>query len=50
MVLLYLDPGSGALMAQVIAAFAGGVILFKNTAVRWLKSIFGRKKIDRADK
>jgi hypothetical protein len=50
MALLYLDPGAGALMAQIIAAIAGGVILFKNTAVRWFKSIFGKKKIESADK
>jgi len=50
MTLLYLDPGSGALIAQAIAAFAGGVILFKNTAVRWFKSVFSRKKAESADK
>jgi hypothetical protein len=46
MTLLYLDPGSGALFAQAIAAIAGGFIIFRNTVTNWFKSVFGKKKED----
>jgi hypothetical protein len=41
--LLYLDPGTGAILAQAIAAIAGGFILFKNTLKYYFNSIFKKK-------
>ena len=41
---LYIDPGAGAMAAQVIAAMAGGFILFKNRLINWFKSVFNKRK------
>ncbi|HEX7367264.1 MAG TPA: hypothetical protein VF273_09215 [Pelobium sp.] len=40
--LLYLDPGNGAVIAQVLAAIAGSYYIAKN----YLVNIFKKKKKD----
>lgn len=43
MILLYFDPGTGALIVQFIAAGIAGVLLFYRTVMSKIKSIFGVK-------
>lgn len=43
MVLLYFDPGTGALIVQFFAAAVAGVLLFYRTVLHKIKSIFGIK-------
>jgi len=43
MILLYFDPGTGALIVQFLAAAVAGVLLFYRTIVHKIKSIFGVK-------
>jgi hypothetical protein len=40
MYLLYLDPGSGSYLIQVIIAAVLGVLFYFKTAVQWIKNIF----------
>ncbi|MBN8787991.1 MAG: hypothetical protein J0I84_12955 [Terrimonas sp.] len=42
--LLYIDPGSGSYLVQVIAAAVLGVAFYFKTFVAWVKSFFGGKK------
>ena len=46
--ILYIDPGSGSYLIQVIAAAVLGVAFFFRTIVAYIKSIFTRtpKKTD----
>lgn len=43
MILLYFDPGTGALIVQFLAAVVGGVLLFYRTVLHKIKSFFGIK-------
>jgi hypothetical protein len=43
MILLYFDPGTGALIVQFLAAAVAGVLLFYRTVMYKIKSIFGIK-------
>lgn len=43
MILLYFDPGTGALIVQFFAAAVAGVLLFYRTVLHKIKSIFGIK-------
>jgi hypothetical protein len=40
MVLLYVDPGSGFLLAQVITSVAGAVLVFRNHILTFIRHIF----------
>lgn len=40
MILLYIDPGSGSYLVQVIIAAVLGVAFYFKSAVNWIKSIF----------
>jgi hypothetical protein len=42
-VLAYLDPGSGAILLQILVAGAAGVVVFLKFQGRRLKSIFTGK-------
>ncbi|MCC6286563.1 MAG: hypothetical protein IT249_01630 [Chitinophagaceae bacterium] len=42
--LLYIDPGSGSYLVQVIAAAVLGVAFYFKTFVAWIKSLFRRKR------
>lgn len=44
--LLYIDPGSGFALAQIITAIAGGLIIFKKRLSNFFRLIF-RKKDDK---
>jgi hypothetical protein len=44
--LLYLDPGSGAIIAQIIAGIAGGFIVFKNLIKYYFQKFFKKKTDD----
>ncbi len=40
----YINPGSGAILLQVILAFtAGGFVVFRNSISNFIKKIFGKK-------
>lgn len=41
---LYFDPGTGALIAQLLAAAGAGVVLFYKSISYKIKSIFGKKQ------
>ena len=50
-IFLYLDPGTGSIILQLIAAGAGAVVLFSkkagnkiSDAFRYIKGIFKRKQ------
>ncbi len=43
-ILLYLDPGSGSYLVQVLAAAALGVAFFFRNIKNYIRSIFTRKK------
>lgn len=43
MILLYFDPGTGALIVQFFAAAVAGVLLFYKTVTAKLRSLFGIK-------
>jgi hypothetical protein len=49
MILLYFDPGTGALIVQFLAAAVAGVLLFYRTIVHKIKSIFGVKDKEKDD-
>lgn len=49
MILLYFDPGTGALIVQFLAAAAAGVLLFYKTVIFKIKSIFGIKQKEKDD-
>jgi hypothetical protein len=40
MILLYIDPGSGSYLVQVIIAAVLGVVFYFKSAVSWVKSFF----------
>lgn len=42
--LIYIDPGSGSYLVQVIAAAVLGVVFYYKTFIAWIKSFFGGKK------
>jgi hypothetical protein len=42
--ILYVDPGSGSYLVQVIAAAVLGVVFYFKTFIAWIKSFFGKKK------
>jgi hypothetical protein len=42
--LLYIDPGTGSYLVQVIAAAALGVAFFFRNIKNYIRSIFSRKK------
>jgi hypothetical protein len=42
--LLYIDPGTGSYLAQVIAAAVLGIAFFFRNIKAYIKSIFTRKK------
>ncbi len=42
--LLYIDPGSGSYLVQVIAAAVLGVAFYYKTFIAWIKSFFGGKR------
>ncbi len=42
--LLYLDPGSGSLLLQMLLAGAAGVIVFLKYQGRRLRGLFGGRK------
>ena len=44
MQLLYLDPGSGSYLIQVIIAAVLGVIFYFKTGWNWIKSFFSKPK------
>lgn len=44
MQLLYIDPGSGSYLVQVIIAAVLGVVFYFKTAWNWVKSFFVRSK------
>ena len=44
MQLLYLDPGSGSYLIQVIIAAVLGVIFYFKTGWNWIKSFFRKPK------
>ena len=41
---LYVDPGSGSYLVQVIVAAALGAAFYFKAGVAWVKSFFQRKK------
>lgn len=41
---LYFDPGTGALIAQAVAATAAGFVLFYKRIKYKVKSVFGKKQ------
>jgi hypothetical protein len=41
---LYFDPGTGALVVQILAAAGAGVALFYKKIVNGFKSVFGKKQ------
>ncbi len=41
---LYFDPGTGALVVQLLAAAGAGVALFYKKIVNGFKSVFGKKE------
>ncbi|MFL9845759.1 hypothetical protein [Flavobacterium rhizosphaerae] len=41
---LYFDPGTGALVVQVLAAAGAGIALFYKRIVNGIKSAFGKKQ------
>lgn len=41
--LLYLDPGSGSYLAQVIIAAVLGIIFYFKTAWNWIKGLFVKR-------
>ncbi|MCW4468400.1 hypothetical protein OGH69_05445 [Flavobacterium sp. MFBS3-15] len=43
---LYFDPGTGALVAQAVAAVGAGVLLFYKRIKYGIQSFFGKKKDD----
>lgn len=43
---LYFDPGTGALIAQLLAAAGAGVVLFYKNISHKIKSVFGKKQED----
>jgi len=46
MVLLYFDPGLGAMIVQAVVATAAGVLLFSKNAMFKIKSFLGLAKKD----
>ncbi|MFT3946179.1 MAG: hypothetical protein QM763_04320 [Agriterribacter sp.] len=42
--LLYIDPGSGSYLVQVIAAAVLGIAFYFKTFVAWIKSLFRGKR------
>ncbi|MFT3750751.1 MAG: hypothetical protein QM768_20735 [Agriterribacter sp.] len=42
--LLYIDPGSGSYIVQVIVAAVLGVAFYFKTFVAWIKNLFGEKR------
>lgn len=40
----YVDPGSGALIWQLVMAFAFGALFYVKSAVRWLKKTLPGKE------
>lgn len=46
MIPLYFDPGTGALIVQMLAAVGAGVALFYNRIKSGVRSLFGKKKHD----
>jgi hypothetical protein len=42
--LLYVDPGSGSYLVQVIIAAILGILFYFKTAWLWVKSFFTRSK------
>jgi hypothetical protein len=49
MYLLYLDPGSGSYLIQVIIAAVLGVLFYFKSAWNWLKTIIYRKKLEKEE-
>lgn len=49
-VLLYLDPGSGSYLVQIIAAAAMGVVFFFKNIKLYLLSLFRRSPKNQDDK
>lgn len=47
--LMYIDPGSGSYLVQVIAAAVLGVVFYFKTLTAWIKSFFGKKKKPSSD-
>lgn len=43
---LYFDPGTGALVAQAVAAVGAGVLLFYKRIKYGIQSLFGKKHDD----
>jgi len=41
---LYFDPGTGALVVQVLAAAGAGIALFYKKIANGFKSVFGKKE------
>ncbi|KAA6309976.1 hypothetical protein EZS27_038637 [termite gut metagenome] len=42
--LLYIDPGTGGLLIQMLLAFGLAVLLYLKKIIRWVKVLFGYKK------
>lgn len=49
MQLLYLDPGSGSYLIQVIIAAVLGVIFYFKSGWNWIKSFFSKPKPETED-
>jgi len=49
MYLLYLDPGSGSYLIQVIIAAVLGVLFYFKSAWNWLITIIYRKKLEKKE-
>lgn len=45
-ILLYIDPGSGFMFAQILTAIVGLVIIFRNKIIALKSKIFNKKDED----
>lgn len=45
----YIDPGSGSMMLQMLAAAGIGALVFLGSIWRWIKSKFKSRRTDKND-
>jgi hypothetical protein len=49
MILIYLDPGSGSFLVQLLIASSAGLIIFIGSRLRKIKGLFTKNKAQNAE-
>lgn len=50
LIMLYIDPGSGFIFAQILTALVGLAVIFKNKIIAFKSKVFSKKEEDEKNK